>query len=266
MNAAEKLEPIQVKIDRAKEHIIELDSAIRGFLDSKPYPFNTKRDANRRLIYYVSSMKPIPKHFATITGDAIQNLRSALDHLTWQLFLVGPQGTTTNRQVQRQVSFPIGCDAAGFASQLGTLRGIMRQDAITTLNGIQPYNGGKGHKLWVLHELNIIDKHRLFVTFGSFLKSANLGAYMCAQMNVTGFPVPKVDAYFRTTDKLFPLKVGTELFIDTIDAQENKWLDFRFNITLNEPGVIDGEDLLETLNNFSDLVSKTVSLFTPCLT
>jgi hypothetical protein len=86
------------------------------------------------------------------------------------------------------------------------------------------------------------------------------------QMNAAGIPFPKMDLYVRPADNLFPLKVGDELFIDAVDAQVNKWLDFRFNISLNEPGVIDGANLLDTLNDFSDLVSKTVSLFTLCLT
>ncbi len=272
MTVDERLALIQFKIERANEHIINLNIAIKDFFDSKPYQVSTKRDANRRLIYYVSSVKPAPICLAIIAGDAIQNLRSALDHLAWQLFLVGPQRTTTNRQIQRQVSFPIGSDVLGFNSQLGRFRSIFKQDAITTLNIIQPYKLGKGHKIWMLNELNNIDKHRFLVTVASILQSTNIGAYMCAQMNATGasqilgFPVPKLDAYFKTSSNHFPLKEGDELFTDAVDAQVNKWLDFRFNIALNEVGVIDGENLLNALSDFSDIVNKTVLLFKSCLT
>jgi hypothetical protein len=258
-----RLALIQIKIERAKEHITNLHNVIQGFFDSKPYQVSTKRDASRRLIYYLSNVQPTSTRIAVIEGDAIQNLRSALDHLAWQLFLIGTGGTVNGDQVY----FPIANDATSYNSKLRGLRG-MKSDAITMFNAIQPYKGGKDDKLWVLHKLSIIDKHRLLVTVGSAFQSLNLGGYMCAnmQMNAAGIPIPKVDAYFKPVDNLFPLKTGKELFIDTVDAQVNKWLDFRFNIVLNEPGVIDGAPLLDTLNDFSGLVNKTVLLFTPCLT
>ena len=85
------------------------------------------------------------------------------------------------------------------------------------------------------------------------------------QDNELGIPVPKLDAYFKPTNNLFPLKIGDELFIDAVDAKINEWLDFRFNIVLNEIGVSEGEPLLSTLTDISNVVSKTVSLFTKCL-
>jgi hypothetical protein len=263
MTAAERLGLIQVKIERAREHITDLDSAIHDFFHSKPYQVSTKRDATRRLIYFVSSVKPTPTRFATIAGDAIQNLRSALDHLAWQLFLIGTRGTADGNRVY----FPIAHDAITYNAKLRKLS-CMRHDAITTLNTIQPYKGGTEHTLWVLHKLNNIDKHRLLVTVGSVYQSFNVGKYMTSrlQRKATGIPFPKVDLYVRPADNLFPLKVGDELFIDAIDAQVNKEMDFRFNIALNEPGVIEGAPLLDTLNDISGLVSKTVSLFTTCLT
>lgn len=264
MTAAERLALIRFKIERAKEHITYLNSAINDFFNSKPYQVNTKRDTNGRLIYYLSSVKPTPTRFAIIAGDAIQNLRSTLDHLAWQLFLVGTGGTTN----EDQIYFPIAGDATKYNSKLRGLSSCVRRDAITMLNTIQPYNGGTDHKLWILHKLNNIDKHRLLVTVGSVYQSFNVGKHITSlmQTNEFGIPIPKMDLYLKPKDNLFPLKTGDELFIDAVNAQENKELDFRFNIALNEPGVIEGATLLELLNEFSDIVTKTVLLFMPCLT
>lgn len=144
----------------------------------------------------------------------------------------------------------------------------MRSDVITAFNSIQPYKGGKDDKLWVLNELSKRDKHRLLITVGSAFQSLNLGAYMSTQMsnNQFGIPIPKLNAYFRPADNLFPLKAADELFIDAVDAQPSKELDFRFNIMLNEPEVIEGAPLIDTLNGFSDIVSKTILQFGQCLT
>jgi hypothetical protein len=265
MIADEKLAFIQIKVGRAKEHLNDLKTAIRVFFDSKPYVVSTKRDSMRRLIYYVSRVEPAPTLFATTTGDVIQNLRSALDHLAYQLFLVGTNGTTDGRHVY----FPIDQDIVEYRRNLPRRTKGMRQDAIDTLNIIEPYKGGKGHDLWVLHELNNIDKHRLLVTVGSAYQSFNVGAHMRPlvekQALAAGLPLPpKMDVYLRPADNLCPLTVGDQLFIDGVDAEENKEMDFRFDISLKEPGIAEGP-LVDTLQRFCDLSSKTVLLFKPCL-
>ena len=263
MTATERLALIQFKIERANEHITNLRNVIQGFFDSKPYLVSTKRDASRRLVYYLSNVQPIPANIAPIAGDAIQNLRTALDHLAWQLFQIGTGGATNNRKVY----FPIADDATKYGAYLQSLSGF-RSDAIATFRTIEPYKGGKDEKLWVLNKLNIIDKHRLLVTVGSAFQSLNLGAHITSQLqdNELGIPIPRLNAYFKPSENLFPLKVGDELFIDAVDAQTNEWLDFRFNIVLNEIGVSEGEPLLSMLTDFSNVVSKTVSLFIQCLT
>jgi hypothetical protein len=42
-------------------------------------------------------------------------------------------------------------------------------------------------------------------------------------------------------------------------------MNFRFNIAVNEPGVIEGKPLIETLVEFSYRVSGIVTSFEPCL-
>jgi len=259
----ERLALIQIKIERAKEHITNLKNALHIFFDSKPYAVSTKRDQQtRRLIYFVDRVQPTPTSFSTITGDAIQNLRSALDQLAYQLFLVGTNGTMDGRHVY----FPIDRGATEYVRNLPRRTQGMRQDAINTLNTIEPYKGGKGHGLWVVHELNIIDKHRLLVTVSSSFRSFNVGAHMRGLMRKTDPSLQVPDLYLKPLDNIFPLKEGKELFKDAVDAEVNREIDFRFDIVLSEPGVIEGAALLDTLNGFSDLVSKTVLLFEPCLT
>jgi len=90
------------------------------------------------LVYYLSKVQPIPATIAPIAGDAIQNLRTALDHLAWQLFQIGTGGAIINRKVY----FPIADDATKYAAYLSRLSGF-RLDAITTLRTIEPYKGGK---------------------------------------------------------------------------------------------------------------------------
>ncbi len=268
MTADERLALVQLKIDRATEHINSLKNAVRVFFDSKPYKVSTKRDPQtRKLTYFVSDVKPSPPSFATITGDAIQNLRSALDHLAYQLFLVGTNAATSGRHIY----FPIASGAEEYARKSPRRLQGMRQDAKDLLNRIEPYKDGKGHKYWELQELNNIDKHRLLVTVGSRFRSLNIGPVMQSLwqkgFSSADIPVPKIpDIFLLPADDLCPLKVGDELYTSGVDDEEIKEAIFKFDIGLSEPEVIKGGPLLETLNDLSNLVSNTVTLFKPCLT
>jgi len=114
MTSDERLALVRLKIERAKEHIGDLDVAVRAFWESRPYEVSTKRDdQTRKLIYYASKVERTPDRLATITGDIIQNLRSALDHLAYQLFLVGTNGKVSGRHVY----FPIFADSKEYMAE-----------------------------------------------------------------------------------------------------------------------------------------------------
>lgn len=81
----------KAKIQRAKQHTDELRKAIKDFLDVNPFGVATRVDTvSLRRVYYVSKAPAkIPLEISIITGDVLQTLRSALDHLAYQLYLKG---------------------------------------------------------------------------------------------------------------------------------------------------------------------------------
>jgi len=268
-STSDKLFSARLKIKRAKEHIVELDVAIRAFFDTKPYKVGTKRDPNtRRLIYNVACVEDVPMCIPVIAGEAIQCLRSALDHLAYQLVLAGSGGPNASAS---RVYFPIYEDAAKYqAGKMGRIQG-MRQNAINAIDAIQPYKGGKGEQLWVLNKLNNTDKHRLLVTVSSAFRSIDLGAHTSrhlqqivqqAQQTIPDYPVhtpPTMHVFFRTDPMVCPLKTGDELFTDSPDAEVNEEMQFKFDIALNEPEIVQGKSLLETLHQLADLVDGIVT-------
>jgi hypothetical protein len=280
MIADERIALIQVKVERAKKHVVDLESAVRAFLDSGPYKVGTKRDPQtRKLIYYLTNVQYVPVEVASIAGDAIHNLRSVLDYVAQQLFLLGPNRAAGPASHDY---FPIGNDAADYKSKLDGIVKDLRPNAVKVLRGIEPYKGGKWHELWVLHRLDIIDKHRLFVTVGSALHSVNVGAHMQAAMEKAerkhideGGAIPpwgndfslqpKINLFLRPADNMFPLKAGNELFIDAVDAEPNEKMDFGFSVALSEPGIVDGKPLLETIYQLAQLVGNTFLILKPSL-
>jgi len=71
----------------------------------------------------------------------------------------------------------------------------------------------------------------------------------------------KMEMFLKPADRLFPLQVGTELFIDAPDAQPNSKIQFRFDVAFGEPDVVEGEPLLETLQAAIAYVEKVVTGF-----
>ena len=257
---------VRLKIERANKHIRELQAAILAFNATNPHEISAKRDSQmRKLIYYILRAEPVPVEIAMISGDILHNLRSALDHLAYQLFMVGTGGVGDPRHVY----FPIFDDAAKYKTGAGGKVKGMRQDAVDAIDAIKPYKGGND-TLWRLHKLDNIDKHRLLITVGASFSNFNVGQHLgpkfAEMMKAQGLPMsPMPDLYISPTDRMFPLKVGDELFIDAPDAEVNEKINFLFDIAFGEPGVVEGDAIIETLQGMYDLVDNLVSDFAPLL-
>jgi len=271
MDADERISLIQLKIERARERLRELGAAIKAFHDTKPYVIETKRDpSTRRLIYYLTRALPVPLTVSTIAGDMLQNLRSALDHLAYQLVLVGEgrPGPFTH------VYFPIADDHKEHRERRPRQTKGMRADAIHAIDALKPYRGGND-TLWRLHKLNNIDKHRLLITAGSAFAGVNVGPvlqrHMSQLMNTmpsaAGGPieVPTPEIFVQPADRLFPLVAGKELYIDEPDAEPSPKIEFRLQVEFYEPGLIEGESLTDSLQAMLDEVEKIVLSFKPLL-
>ena len=263
--AAERLRHVTAKLDRAKQHIRDLERLHDAFIKSNPYKVATKRDSNtRKLIYYLASVEQPGDHIATTVGDALQNLMSALDHLAYQLVCAG----TGRDGPFYYVYFPIADGAAEYETEKSRKIRGMRPDAIRAIDAIKPYKGGNDF-LCRFSKLNNVDKHRLVITVGSAFHSLNLGAHMHQSMQKMladkGVAFPALDFYVRPADRLFPLKVGDELFIDSPDAEVNRKMQFVFELAFGEPPIVEGEPLLQTLHQFASLVDEFVPSFEPFL-
>src|SRR5271157_5940725 len=97
---AESRDGIRLKIKRADHHIHDLDLESQRFLGSNPYLASPKYNPDIRKTEYRAIMcKTIWGSIPSIAGDAIHNLRSALDDLACQLVLAA------NGKLTRDTSF-----------------------------------------------------------------------------------------------------------------------------------------------------------------
>jgi hypothetical protein len=78
------------KVERAKEHLEALDAEVKRYISPKPgdfppYTITTHEETqNDSVCYQINENQPHVYLFL-IAGDAIQCLRSALDHAIWSL-------------------------------------------------------------------------------------------------------------------------------------------------------------------------------------
>jgi hypothetical protein len=265
MTGDERFAIVWQKVEWANRHIRDLDAAIQAFGTTNPYRIVPKRDPEtRRPIYYMRQVDAVPTEISLILGDAIQNLRTALDHISQQLYLVG----TGSSNLAKHVSFFIADSASEHERLVGGKVKGMTQKAIDAICALEPYKDGKGHQLWVLNKLNNIDKHRTLVACGGSFRSFDVLAVrppgMPPRMKAM-IEQSKLSMFMNAADKLCPLKVGDELYIGLPDEEFNPTLPFCIGIALNEPEIIQPDLMLTTVRHLAEIVSDTVKAMKPFL-
>ncbi|MGI9071715.1 MAG: hypothetical protein ACR2JB_10465 [Bryobacteraceae bacterium] len=256
------IDHIRVKIERAKEHIGDLNARIGIFNEAGPYSVIREEDAQTGdIVFYVRIKSDIPLSFAAIIGDAVQNLRSSLDHLAYQLVLAN-SGTPTKR-----TAFPIAESPEKYEALDPRKVEGMSETAVKKIHALHPYRGGND-AIWMLDELNNIDKHRLLLAVGSAHTDVVLD-YRDMFPNVREpmlYSVQPSGASFLM--RSFPLKDGAEIYRVLAAHREayiNQKPEFTFRITLGEPEIVKGEPIIPTLNQLASIVGKVVSMFEPLL-
>ena len=143
------------KIERAEKHIDDLERAFNLFIKTHRQKTSVTNDPNTgELLFEVSFDCGIPSEFALISGDAIHNLRAALDHATWEL--VGIDGGKQDRYL----AFPAGKTMTDYEAACNGIE-TPRDDTKKFLFSVGAYPGGKGWKLYGLRTLDNLDKHQI---------------------------------------------------------------------------------------------------------
>jgi hypothetical protein len=141
------------KLIRAQIHLDAVTDTLVRFADGE-CAIVPETETDDGLILRVRLPK-VPDTLAPTIGDFLFNVRSALDHIVWQLVLSNPPNEPTSRN-----AFPICTSDENFRTALAghRLDGVPAQAAIIIKN-LQPYIGGQ-NPLATLNDLHNVDKHR----------------------------------------------------------------------------------------------------------
>lgn len=150
----------RLKLERALERIEAARTLISAYMQSKSIRFEGLIDAEREIVSRIIRFdrRPAPV-LSAILGEAIYNLRCALDYAVFRLVLQSTGVESTNNKGQ----FPIFKNETGFNSR-GVRQNLVGVSAEATalIKTFQPFSTGEGtdSPLWHLRELSNWDKHR----------------------------------------------------------------------------------------------------------
>jgi hypothetical protein len=146
-----------LKLQRANHHITNLERQFDAFVAEKPHRISIQNHPETgELSVRVRFLKQLPRELALITGDAVHNLRVALDHLTWEL--VGIDHGTQDRYLK----FPFGDTRVNFEASCKGIK-TPSQWVKNFFISTEAFDGGAGYALYHIKLLNDADKHTVIV-------------------------------------------------------------------------------------------------------
>jgi hypothetical protein len=175
---SQPIDGVQAKVRWAYQHLRNLNDdiivrrKIRVQPDSIRVRANTHANGQRIIIFSVKGNPPaVDLSFTIQVGEAIHQLRSALDHLVYELVVAHTKKPPTFNS-----AFPIigrGRTKNGvpkqaadvYATNVSTLKQNISRTAMTRIDDLQPFKLDAASRdndaLWILSELDNTYKHRL---------------------------------------------------------------------------------------------------------
>lgn len=246
----ERTTAVRRKVERAKNHIADLDHRIHLFFTGppNPYPIIKENDPETGdVVFKLGKCSPIPEDFPLIIADALQNLRTALDHLVWQLIL------SNGRTPSVASAFPICKTVEQYETDSPRKVEGVSSEAIKMIDALKPYGGGN-EDLFGLHLLNNVDKHRILLMCGAAHIATNLQIQLSPIAQEIRIPAP-----FHWT---YPLTDGAEIY--RIPKEASRFKDdpkFSFRIAFGDAEVMGSEPMLPPLHQLADLIDAIIMAF-----
>jgi hypothetical protein len=232
----------KLKIKRANQHIDELQHILFAFLKADFYRLHIERDPKDGMnVLKFETTKDMPYEVPLVIGDSIHNLHAALDLMACEI--VSLAGNTPDRQTQ----FPFRDTRDELVKAINGGKIKAADPAIINLivDTIQPYKGGND-PLCALHDLDIMDKHRLLIPVASV--TALVGA---SAEDDRGNSFQSINFVVGQGGKINAVKTDSNLKI-TKQGQPS------FNVIFDKGQVFEGKAVIETLHKLSQLVSGIV--------
>lgn len=231
---------------RADHLLEELEIATRVLPNSTAKQFVvTRSETGVRLIFMPDRM---PLQVSAALGDCIHNLRSAFDYIA--VALTAPPIGTGN---PTGAYFPTGKDRLGYeAARAKRMKGAP-DSALRIVDALEPWTGGR-NLVRELHDLDIMDKHRLLVPAIAEMHVRSMKAeFKGTPIEITGDHVQSV-----ADGQNFNIEIPCPGIADISEFKLETGLKADFSIKFDRDHPCAGELVLPTLKRMRAVASRLV--------
>jgi hypothetical protein len=245
-----------LKIHRATEHVNELNVL---FQKQRPFAYiletNTKTGERAT---FAKRNESVIHRAAVICGDAIHNLRAALDHAYWDI--VSP--FAANDWEIRSIQFPFSETEAGLDKAVKKrLADRVSPSFYQALLDLKPHGEPGGNEcLALIHILDILDKHKLLIPTGDYTR---ISSEMLIKQ-VPDFPRGLVNCGFGKNNRdvawnISPMNRAQRRSARIPDTGilEQK-LDVPVDIVFSVTGSVHFRPVIPTLHKLIDVANSTI--------
>jgi hypothetical protein len=159
------MDSASLKIKRAEQHLGEL---LKLFKLKKPFRYyvETNFKSGQRATF-AKRDETVANDAAIIIGDIFHNLRSAIDHAYWDC----TNAFAKSEGEKRNIQFPVtSTEEALVKSILPGLPSRVSDEFCKALAELKPYRESGDTMLCAIHDLNVLDKHKLLIPTGNFTR------------------------------------------------------------------------------------------------
>ena len=232
-----------LKLDRAKIHIADLDRAVS--ILQKTYTSTIENDSIagiQELKHIIPNYEDVMAKLALVVGDAIHNLRAALDYAWYSTIRIHAPKIAADFS-----KFPIGKSKERLKRTLERIKINSECPALfeLMLNEFQAYKGGGDDFLWTLNDFDISDKHIFLLGFSPHASITEITVEDEQGHVVTG------STRLMQTDPPYCFRFKKSWKIKDKGRMS-------FEIAFKEAGIFKGVQVLEMLRIFSILASNIV--------
>ena len=231
------LEAVDAKIERARSELRLLKADIAAFCEERARLIVREEcDDERELWVYRGDTPKEPIQWSVRAGEFAYNLRSALDHLVWQLVEVN------GKRPRSRSAFPIQHKSNSGALK-NQLRGV-NQSATDYIESVQPFTISEreyysdsdrvAKGLLMLHKLCNIDKHRHLVVVNAFWSGhqpkvvPRISQYQLPNLGANTYLIP--EGMRVITQEL----VNGQALIETCGIRDWEYLELRVDAYFDE--------------------------------
>ena len=259
------LQLVLQRVERAKEQRRDLEREMRAWTTAGAYRVGSYVDTQSGYtVFYVHELADITPRIVALISEILHSLRTALDNLAYQLFLLC---RTDPADEGGRICFPIYDDTKTTEADAFKALKDFRKESIETLRKVNPCKSAQP-LLWTLHRLDIVNKHRRILVEIVVNHSVFVREMMRQMLIEQGYSdmttaVELRPAFLTSTKTGRKAQVGDILFTappDTSEEMKNK-LHFTCDVAFDEPGIIEGKSVVSTIDEMIPLVEGIVAGF-----